>query len=200
MFNNKVILKKPLFMNEEVEDKITGAEKGTIVHLIMELLDFNKINTIDEIKDQINTFIKKKIITERQSTVINPYSIYKFFKSNIGQRMLKSNFVKREQAIYAQIKLKDVYLYEDLIEEDSLNYNDESIMLRGIIDAYFEEDEKIVIVDYKTDFVNDENKDEVINRYKKQLDLYSDVMKNLTGKEVKEKYIYLFGIDEGVSI
>ena len=114
--------------------------------------------------------------------------------------MLKSNFVKREQAIYAQLKLKYFYLYEDLIEEDNLNYNDESIMLRGIIDAYFEEDEKIVIVDYKTDFVNDENKDEVINRYKKQLDLYSDVMKNLTGKEVKEKNIYLFGIDEGVSI
>ena len=49
-------------------------------------------------------------------------------------------------------------------------------MLRGIIDAYFEEDEKIVIVDYKTDFVNDENKEEVINRYKKQLDLYADVI------------------------
>ena len=187
-------------MQSETEDKITGAERGSIVHLIMELLDFNKINTIEEIKEQINDFIKKKIITEKQSTAINPYKIYKFFKSNIGQRMLKSNFVKREQAIYAQIKLKDVYLYEDLIEEDNLNYNDESIMLRGIIDAYFEEDEKIVIVDYKTDFVNDENKDEVINRYKKQLDLYSDVMKNLTGKEVKEKNIYLFGIDEGVSI
>ena len=48
--------------------------------------------------------------------------------------------------------------------------------------------------------VTDENKEEVINRYKKQLDLYADVMKNLTGKEVKEKYIYLFGIDEGISI
>ena len=114
--------------------------------------------------------------------------------------MLKSAFVKREQAIYAQIKLKDVYIYEDLINDGSLNYDDESIMLRGIIDAYFEEDEKIVIVDYKTDFVNDENREEVINRYKKQLDLYAEVVKNLTGKEVKEKYIYLFGIDEGVSI
>ena len=103
-------------------------------------------------------FIKKKIITEKQSTVINPYKIYKLFKSNIGKRMLESKFVKREQAIYAQIKLKDVYIYEDLINDDSLNcYNDESIMLRGIIDAYFEEDEEIVIVDYKTDFINDEN-------------------------------------------
>jgi len=50
------------------------------------------------------------------------------------------------------------------------------------------------------DFVNEENKDEVINRYKKQLDLYSEVLKKLTGKEVKEKYVYLFGIDEGISI
>jgi len=201
MFNNKVILKKPLFMKEEVEDKITGAEKGTIVHLIMELLDFNKINTIDEIKEQINIFIKKNIITEKQSTVINPYSIYKFFKSNIGQRMLKSPFLKKEQPIYSQIKIKDIYIYDDLIKNENLElYDDETIMLRGVIDAYFEEDEKIVIVDYKTDFVNNENKEEVINRYKKQLDLYAEVVENLTGKEVKEKYIYLFGIDEEVLI
>lgn len=200
LFNNNIVLKKPLFMQEETEDKITGAEKGSIVHLIMELIDFSKINTIDEIKEQINQFINKNIITEKQSTVINPYKIHKFFKSNVGQRMLKSSFVKREQAIYAQIKLKDVYIYEDLIKDDNINYDDETIMLRGIIDAYFEEDEKIVIVDYKTDFVNNENKEEVISRYKKQLDLYAEVVENLTGKEVKEKYIYLFGIDEAVSI
>ncbi|MPM80033.1 ATP-dependent helicase/nuclease subunit A [bioreactor metagenome] len=115
--------------------------------------------------------------------------------------MLASKFIKREQAIYAQIKLKDVYIYEDLyIEENSEIYDDESIMLRGIIDAYFEEDDKLVLVDYKTDFVNDENKEEVIKRYKKQLDLYCNVLKELTGKEVKEKYIYLFGIDEDISI
>ena len=201
IFNTKINLKKPLFMQEKTEDKITGAEKGNLVHLIMELLDFNKINTIDEIKDQINTFIKKNIITEKQSTAINPYKIYKFFKSNIGQRMLKSPFLKKEQPIYSQIKIKDVYIYEDLIKDEDLNlYDDETIMLRGIIDAYFEEDEKIVIVDYKTDFVNDENKEEVINRYKKQLDLYAEVVENLTGKEVKEKCIYLFSIDEEVSI
>jgi ATP-dependent helicase/nuclease subunit A len=97
--------------------------------------------------------------------------------------------------------MKDVYIYEDLMKEDNTNrYGEESLMLRGIIDAYFEEDGKIVLVDYKTDFVNEENKDQVINRYKKQLDLYKNVLQELTGKEVKEKYIYLFGIDEGISI
>ena len=115
--------------------------------------------------------------------------------------MLKSNFVKREQTIYSQIKMKDIYIKEDFIKDDKINkYDNESLMLRGIIDAYFEEDGKIVIVDYKTDFVNEENKEEVINRYKKQLSLYSEVLEGLTGKEVKERWIYLFGIDEGVLI
>ncbi|MDB8791179.1 helicase-exonuclease AddAB subunit AddA [Romboutsia sp. 1001216sp1] len=202
VFSNQITLKKPIFMQEEEDiEKITGAERGTIVHLVMQIIDFNKIYTIDDIKEQISRFIKKGIITEKQSRVVNPFKIYKFFKSHIGQRMLKSSFIKREQAIYAQIKLKDVYIYEDLATEGNVqDFDEESIMLRGIIDAYFEEDDKIVIVDYKTDFVNDENKNEVISRYKKQLDLYSEVVEKLTGKEVKERYIYLFGIDEDVSI
>ena len=96
--------------------------------------------------------------------------------------------------------MNDIYLNNEDIQNNRAIYEEESLMLRGIIDAYFEEDEKIVIVDYKTDFVNDENKEEVINRYKKQLDLYAEVVENLTGKEVKEKCIYLFSIDEEVSI
>ncbi len=113
--------------------------------------------------------------------------------------MLKSPFVKKEQAIYAQIKMKDVY--KDLIEEEYIEmYDSESLMLRGIIDAYFEEDNKIVIVDYKTDYVTEETKDEVVNRYRVQLDLYGDAIEKLTGKKVKEKCVYLFGLDEGVSI
>lgn len=202
IFNNKIVLKKPLFMQEkENTEKISGAERGTIVHLVMEVLDFNKINNIDEINTQINEFIKKGIITQKQATIINPFNIYKFFKSDVGKRMLDSKFIKREQTIYAQIKMKDVYVYEDLIKEDNTNkYDDENLMLRGIIDAYFEEDDKLIIVDYKTDFVNEENKGDVINRYRKQLDLYSKVLTELTGKEVIEKYVYLFGIDEGISI
>ncbi|MEF9991736.1 MAG: helicase-exonuclease AddAB subunit AddA [Romboutsia sp.] len=195
-------LKKPVFLKEiEEKEKITGAERGTIVHLIMEILDLEKINTMDEIKVQIKDFVKKKIITEKQSEIINPYKIHKFFKSDIGKRMLNAKFLKREQVIYSNIKMKDVYIYEEFINEKNLDvYNEESLMLRGIIDAYFEEDGKIVLVDYKTDFVNEKNKGEIVSKYKKQLELYSKSLENLTGKEVKESCIYLFGIDEGISI
>ena len=73
-------------------------------------------------------------------------------------------------------------------------------MLRGIIDLYFEEDDGLVILDYKTDWVNDYNKNEIVKRYKKQLELYAEALSKLTGKKVKEKYLYLFNIDEQVRI
>lgn len=112
--------------------------------------------------------------------------------------MLNSDFIKREQAIYTQIRMADVYIYEDLLHEDNNVYDKETLMLRGIIDAYFEENGEIVLVDYKTDFVNEENKVDVVNKYKKQLELYSEALERLTGKNVKEKCIYLFGIDEAL--
>ncbi|HBZ0189813.1 TPA: PD-(D/E)XK nuclease family protein, partial [Clostridioides difficile] len=123
----------------------------------------------------------------------------KFFASNIGKRMLNAEIINREKSIYAQVNMKDIYIYEKLINNDDKKlYDNESVMLRGIVDAYFEEDNQIVLVDYKTDFVNEENINQIIEKYKKQLDLYADIIETLTGKSVKEKCIYLFGVDEAV--
>ncbi|MDX5657374.1 helicase-exonuclease AddAB subunit AddA [Clostridioides difficile] len=200
IFEQKVILKKPLFIqNEEEREKISGTERGTIVHLVMEVLDLKNVSSVNDIKSQIRGFVSKGIITEKQASIVNPYKIYKFFASNIGKRMLNAEIINREKSIYAQVNMKDIYIYEKLINNDDKNlYDNESVMLRGIVDAYFEEDNQIVLVDYKTDFVNEENINQIIEKYKKQLDLYADIIETLTGKSVKEKCIYLFGVDEAV--
>ncbi|HBF8413243.1 helicase-exonuclease AddAB subunit AddA [Clostridioides difficile] len=200
IFEQKVILKKPLFIqNEEEREKISGTERGTIVHLVMEVLDLKNVNSVNDIKSQIRGFVSKGIITEKQASIVNPYKIYKFFASNIGKRMLNAEIINREKSIYAQVNMKDIYIYENLINNDDKKlYDNESVMLRGIVDAYFEEDNQIVLVDYKTDFVNEENINQIIEKYKKQLDLYADIIETLTGKSVKEKCIYLFGVDEAV--
>ncbi|EMJ5872654.1 helicase-exonuclease AddAB subunit AddA [Clostridioides difficile] len=200
IFEQKVILKKPLFIqNEEEREKISGAERGTIVHLVMEVLDLKNVSSVNDIKSQIRGFVSKGIITEKQASIVNPYKIYKFFASNIGKRMLNAEIINREKSIYAQVNMKDIYIYEKLINNDDKKlYDNESVMLRGIVDAYFEEDNQIVLVDYKTDFVNEENINQIIEKYKKQLDLYADIIETLTGKSVKEKCIYLFGVDEAV--
>ena len=193
MYKPKITLKKPKFM--ETSDKIDASQKGTLTHLVMEILDTKKIANEEEIKEQIQEFIQKGILTSEEAKVLNTYAIHKFFKSEIGQRMLKSKVVRKEQAIYSRLALKDIYEQEfkDI-------QTDESVMLRGIIDAYFEEDGEIVIVDYKTDYVTQDTKDEVSKRYKVQLDLYQEAVEKITGKKVKEKHIYLFGINDSVKI
>ncbi|MGL5755106.1 MAG: helicase-exonuclease AddAB subunit AddA [Paraclostridium sp.] len=189
-------IKKPLFIQEsETSNKMTGAQKGTIMHLFMQIIDLNKVDNINDIKDEIELAIKKNILTQTQADAINPYKVLKFFKSNLGKRMTTSHFLKREQAFYLQLNIKDVFDFED--DEKKLE-NDDTLMVRGIIDAYFEENDEIVIIDYKTDFVNEENREDVINRYTKQLEIYSKALNQLTGKLVKEAYIYLFGSEEEI--
>ncbi|HDO9172988.1 TPA: helicase-exonuclease AddAB subunit AddA, partial [Clostridioides difficile] len=116
IFEQKVILKKPLFIqNEEEREKISGTERGTIVHLVMEVLDLKNVSSVNDIKSQIRGFVSKGIITEKQASIVNPYKIYKFFASNIGKRMLNAEIINREKSIYAQVNMKDIYIYEKLI-------------------------------------------------------------------------------------
>lgn len=189
---NRYDIKKPLFI-QNTKSKITPAEKGRLIHLIMELIDTKNINSEEDINNQIISLIDKKIITEKEARVVNSKKILKFFHSDLGKRMLSSNFIKKEQSVYSRIDLKDIYLDEEFIDK-----NDESIMLRGVIDVYFEENEEIIIIDYKTDYISD--KELIKNKYKNQLELYSKALENLTGKIVKEKYLYLFNIDEAVKL
>ena len=70
--------------------------------------------------------------------------------------------------------------------------------MQGIIDVYFEEEGNIVVADYKTDVV--EREEELIQRYKAQLDYYAEALERLTGKNVKEKVIYSFYLGKEIAV
>lgn len=191
--NKKTEIKRPKFIQENKDEKLSPTHRGSVVHLVMQIINMDRVSTIDEIKNQIEEFVQKEIITQKEADVVNPFKIYKFFKSELGTRMKNADFVGREKAFYTEINMKNLFAKE------GIDY-DESIMLRGIIDAYFEENGEIVLLDYKTDFVNEENREEVVDRYRKQLEIYAKVIEEITDKKVKEQYIYLFGADESVRI
>lgn len=191
--NKKTEIKRPKFIQENKDEKLSPTHRGSVVHLVMQIINMDRVSTIDEIKNQIEEFVQKEIITQKEADVVNPFKIYKFFKSELGTRMKNADFVGREKAFYTEINMKNLFAKE------GIDY-DESIMLRGIIDAYFEENGEIVLLDYKTDFVNEENREEVVDRYRKQLEIYAKVIEEITDKKVKEQYIYLFGVDESVRI
>lgn len=203
-YKENFVLKTPSFIHQG-EEKVgfNSAEKGTIFHLAMQLLDFSKFDTEDvskireEIKLQINSFVEKNIMSLDEIETININWIVKFIQSDIFKEIYianKSEKLFKEKAIDYNIKLKNLFKDEN-IEED------EKIMVVGIIDLFFEnENGEIILLDYKTDYVTKENLEEVKARYKVQLDLYKSAIEDISGKKVAKKGLYLFGINEFVEI
>lgn len=203
-YKENFVLITPSFIHQG-EEKVgfNSAEKGTIFHLAMQLLDFSKFDTEDilkireEIKLQINSFVEKNIMSLDEAETININWIVKFIQSDIFKEIYianKSEKLFKEKAIDYNIKLKNLFKDEN-IEED------EKIMVVGIIDLFFEnENGEIILLDYKTDYVTKENLEEVKARYKVQLDLYKSAIEDISGKKVAKKGLYLFGINEFVKI
>lgn len=203
-YKENFALKTPSFIHQG-EEKVgfNSAEKGTIFHLAMQLIDFSKFDTEDiskireEVKLQINSFVEKNIMSLDEIETININWIVKFIKSDIFKEIYianKSEKLFKEKAIDYNIKLKNLFKDEN-IEED------EKIMVVGIIDLFFEnENGEIILLDYKTDYVTKENLEEVKKRYKVQLDLYKSAIEDISGKKVAKKGLYLFGINEFVEI
>lgn len=203
-YKENFVLKTPSFIHQG-EEKVgfNSAEKGTIFHLAMQLLDFSKFDTEDvskireEVKLQINSFVEKNIMSLDEAETIKINWIVKFIQSDIFKEIYianKSEKLFKEKAIDYNIKLKNLFKDEN-IEED------EKIMVVGIIDLFFEnENGEIILLDYKTDYVTKENLEEVKARYKVQLDLYKSAIEDISGKKVTKKGLYLFGINEFVEI
>ncbi|WP_251861252.1 helicase-exonuclease AddAB subunit AddA [Clostridium sp. Marseille-Q2269] len=187
----KVELRTPMFM--EGKKKISASERGTIIHLFMQHLDLKQVENQQEIKAQIDRLIKREFITYEQSKVIKPYKILKFCKSELGKRMIKSNSINREMAFSIEAPPGEIYK-----ELDKEKYKEEKVIIQGIIDCYFEEEDGLVLIDYKTDYV--ENIEEIRNRYKIQIKYYEEALNKITGKSVKDKYLYLFSIDDYIKI
>lgn len=71
----------------------------------------------------------------------------------------------------------------------------ETVLIQGIIDAFFIEEDEIVLVDYKTDYVKKQEASSLFEKYRVQLEYYERALEQLTGKKVKEKMIYSFCLD-----
>lgn len=176
---------RPKFMTEE---KLTGAEKGTAFHKIMMYLDFQKTKNIKEIDENINSIFNKELITRKEKDAVDRIKILNLFKSDLGKRIKdadKMDKVSREKSFF--------------INKDK---DREGTMVVGVIDLFFEEDNKLVIVDYKTDYIPKEKDPKKVfkDRYKVQISYYKDALERITLKKVKETYIYSTHLDKEIKI
>ena len=189
---NDVEVPTPKFLASDEEISITNAEKGTLIHLCMQNLDLTKeIYKYDDIKELIAKLVMQKIITQKQAEAINISKVYQFTKSKIWDEMTHAHVVQREKAFYISIPAKEIYK-EEL---------EENILVQGVIDLfYINAQNELVLVDFKTDYVEDRNEQILIEKYKVQLKLYKKALEEALQKKVDKVYIYSTYLEKEIEI
>jgi ATP-dependent helicase/nuclease subunit A len=166
---------KPRFLAEK---GLTGAEKGTAFHNFMKYANYEsaKVSLTEEIK----RLVEEKFITKAQADSINPDSVEKFLGSDLFKRMMDAKWFEREYEFLVVLGEEDTPLIKGTGKE--------KISVQGVADVVFEENDELVIVDYKTDRITNVNT--LAERYSSQLNLYSLSIEKVMGKKVKEMILY----------
>ena len=180
----------PAFLKEE--EPLTGASRGTAYHRVMELLDFAADESRKGIEDALENWTEQGKMTKEMAACIRPEEILKFLESSCGRRMKQAagnRRLYREQPFVLGIEAGEVYPQEQ---------EGELLLVQGIIDVWFEEEDGLVVLDYKTDQVD--SPEELTEKYHAQLDYYARALERLTGKKVKEKIIYSFTLKQEIRL
>ena len=179
---------KPKFLAGKTA--LTGAERGTALHLVMQDLDFFCEPDERSVRAQIEAMRAQRKLTDEQANAVDVHAIVRFLRSDLAVRIRKSEQVERE---YRFSLLRPVRDFSSLDADDS-------VLLQGVVDCFFEEDGELVVVDFKTDHVSRAQLDERAEHYRPQLEAYSMALTRVMGKKVKEKVLYFFSAGEEVRL
>jgi ATP-dependent helicase/nuclease subunit A len=173
--NAKIV--EPRFLREK--HGYTPAETGSIMHTVMEHIDPKRFHQPEYLEDYLKELVNSELLLPQEAETVNPLWILTLAKGDLGQRMASADMLHREKAF-------------NLLH----SYEGSEVMVQGVIDCWFEEEGKIVLIDYKT------GKDgwKIDDRYRQQLQLYKKALETILEKPVKETYLYLFSESKVISV
>ncbi len=170
--------------------KISGAEKGTIVHFVLQSINPKEINCEDDVIRIVDSLVKNGIITKTQSLQVEPQKIFKFFESPLGSRMKTATRLEREFSFYTKGDASEILG----------SPNKGEILLQGTMDCFFEDAfGKVVLLDFKTDKINEQNDIKRLSKkYKTQMKYYKKALSEIL--EISDFECYLYFLDSGEMI
>ncbi len=180
----------PQFMGAETAEN-KGALRGTAMHRVMECFDFRQELNGNVVKQEVERMYADGRLSEDSYRLIVIRQLEYFFAGKLAARMHRAALEDRLYIEQPFVMGRPAYEIED-------TRSSELILVQGIIDAFWEEDDGIVLLDYKTDGV--ENMQILDKRYRTQLQLYAQAVSNARKKPVKEAYIYSFRLGEALNL
>lgn len=172
------------------EKVISGSDRGTIYHHVMELIPFQENLSLTAVDEALTVLVKEGRLKPEDRKVVNDRKLVRFFASGLGRRMCRAfsaGKLHREQPFVIGLQAKELY---------PESASEEVVLVQGIIDAFFEEEDGLVLMDYKTDYIQEDAEKELSQKYKCQLRYYRTALEKLTGKKVKEVWFYAFAKEE----
>lgn len=197
----KPIYLLPRFMQEK---KLSPAERGTVMHSVMQHISLRNEPTKGSIPQLLQEMERKELLTPEQIASIDPYDIIQFFDTDIGRRMLKARRVHREVPFSLGVPVEAFYSNPQLLHHQegkspAFSHLDDMILVQGVIDCVIEDDHGIILLDYKTDNIQarfqggfTQAKPVLENRYRVQLALYKKALTQIWKRPVIETYLYFF--------
>lgn len=187
----------------------SGIQYGTAVHKIMELLSFSEHLRVENIsngsfddmvrkrlyavlKQERERWIAEGAVTREELACVSVNKMIRFFESGLSQRMIAA-------AQRGELYKEQPFVLGIPADQVKPGFPpEETVLIQGVIDVFFYEGDEIVLADYKTDKVS--CKEELEKRYKTQLDYYQKALEQITGRRVKERYLYSFYLQEEIDV
>lgn len=171
---------------------LTSLEKGTLMHLLMQHLEFKPYQSQEEIDQGIQELLNQDLLTRFKAGFLDKGAILGFFQSSLGQRAIQASHIYRETAFNRLAAAGEIIPEAGELED--------KLLIQGVIDLYFMEGGEAVLVDYKTDRLQPFNREERIGSYRIQLEQYRKAIEEIRGIKVKEAYLYFFAQGEAVKV
>jgi len=171
---------RPTFLSSE--RRLNSAEKGTLMHFVMQMLDFN--SDPENVITFINSLVSREMIKESDLKEINIDWIQNFLRSDVCKRIRNSQTVLREAPFKIMIPAKEAGYPDSPKNAETL--------LQGIIDCMFFEKGKWILLDYKTDYYEKGAVEKIANSYRVQLEWYKRAVEKVTKERVDSKCLYFF--------
>ncbi len=170
-------------------ERMTATDRGTAVHLFMQLCEAEKGATVAGVQEERERLVRGHFMTPQQAQVCAAEKVVAFFTSDLGALARRSE-MHRE---YNFTLLVDADAYYEAV-------TDEQILVQGMIDLWFETEDGLVIVDFKTDGIKPGEESARAERYRAQLDVYGKALERITGKAVIRRYLWFTATDTAYRI
>lgn len=160
------------------------------MHLCIQKMNEKVQYNEDNLEVLIDELVRKNIISEEEAKAIDKEKILEYTKSNLWLELSNAKEIHKEQPFYINIKASSIYRTAG---------EDEEILVQGVMDLYFiNENDELILVDYKTDYVDNEQK--LVEKYKKQLELYKVALEQACSRKVEKIEIYSLYLNKEIFI